>query len=119
MVPAEFGFLTAMTSLSLEGNKMTGLLPPSLEKWTRLESFEASNNLLTGTFPEFSHLTTLTSLDLSMFRFTGRLPSSLSGMSSLQKFSIATNAFSGPIPSDLWTLTDLRKLCNSTPHWPW
>ena len=118
MVPGEFGFLTHMTSLSLEGNKMTGSLPPSLEKWTRLEAFEASSNLLTGSFPEFSHLTTLTSLDLSMNQFTGRLPSSLSGMSSLQRFSIATNAFSGPIPSDLWTLTDLRKFCNSTPHLP-
>ena len=119
MVPGEFGFLTDMTLLSMEGNSVTGLLPPSLEKWTRLESFEASNNLLTGTFPEFfSRLSKLTSLDLSMNRFTGRLPSSLSGMSSLQIFSIATNAFTGPIPSDLWTLIALRKLCNSTPHWP-
>ena len=110
MVPGEFGFLTDMTSLSLEGNKITGSLPSSLEKWTRLESFQASNNLLTGTFPEFfSRLPRLTNLDLSLNRFTGKLPSSMSGMSSLQKISIATNAFSGPIPSDLWTLTTLRK----------
>ena len=111
MMPGEFGFLTDMTSLSLEGNKITGSLPSSLEKWTRLESFQASNNLLTGTFPEFfSRLPRLTNLDLSLNRFTGKLPSSMSGMSSLQKISIATNAFSGPIPSDLWTLTTLRKL---------
>ena len=119
MVPGEFGFLTDMTSLSLEGNKITGSLPSSLEKWTRLESFQASNNLLTGTFPEFfSRLSRLTNLDLSTNQFTGKLPSSLSGMSSLQKISIATNAFSGPIPSDLWTLTALRKLCYSSYHSP-
>ena len=54
-----------MTFLSVSGNALTGSIPPSLSSLTKLQEFRASDNALTGAFPDVSALRYLRVVDVS------------------------------------------------------
>lgn len=51
-LPSEFGLLTALEFLWLQGNSLTGTVPSSLGALTRLRELQIHNNFFTGALPE-------------------------------------------------------------------
>jgi Leucine-rich repeat (LRR) protein len=99
-IPPDFGRLKALRILDLSWNNLGGSIQ-ALCNCTRLKWIELSWNIFTGTIPtEFGRLVDLERLDLSVNNYLGgSIPTSLSNCTSLREFSIESNNFTGPIPS--------------------
>ena len=97
---------THVTVIELDGNKLTGTLPATLNQLTALVSFRASSNRLTGSIPELSGLTALRSFSVHNNQLTGSIPS-LSGLTALERLYVHNNRLTGSIPK-LGGLTALR-----------
>lgn len=114
---------THVTMVSLSGNNLRGYLPPSLPYLTRLQSFYATYNPLSGSLPRLGAFRFMrifevggSSSDIYMSgtlprlppsietffaaaqRFTGSIPP-LSGLPKLKEFLVQLNQLSGPIPT--------------------
>jgi hypothetical protein len=67
---------------------------------TALESLHLQSNLLTGIVPtQIGRLTALNELRLQFNQFTGTLPSEMSRLTRLSRFLVNNNALFGPIPT--------------------
>ena len=110
-VPAELGELSALKSLHLGVNRLTGEFPGEIGKLTNLhEIYAGGGNRFTGGFPpELANLTELRHLWLSNARMGGPLPD-LSGLSLLAILHLGGNGFTGPLPAWLGGLPKLRVL---------
>ena len=129
-LPDELGDLTALTTLYLWGNKLSGPIP-DLSGLTGLTHLVLSSNQLTGEIawlggltklttvylwgnelsgpiPDLTGLTGLIYLSLSQNKLTGELPD-VSGLTKLQELYLWGNQLSGTIP-DLSSLTALKHL---------
>ena len=129
-LPDELGDLTALTTLYLWGNKLSGPIP-DLSGLTGLTHLVLSSNQLTGEIawlggltklttvylwgnelsgpiPDLTGLTDLIYLSLSQNKLTGELPD-VSGLTKLQELYLWGNQLSGTIP-DLSSLTALKHL---------
>jgi hypothetical protein len=96
--------------ISLEGNGLTGSLPPETSLMP-LTTFTLSKNHLRGPIPkDLSQFSALARLDLSSNLLSSSLPSQLGRLSDLKFVSLASNALSGPIPSELGLLQKLLRL---------
>jgi Leucine-rich repeat (LRR) protein len=134
--PDSIIFLTALTSIDLSSNDITGVVPAAFwSNLTKLRSIYLNNNALSGSIPEsIGNMTGLTDLIIHTNLFSGQLPNALWSLTSLEKieinsclfqgqipgsignlknltsFCVGNNSFSGSIPSGLWTLSKLEKL---------
>lgn len=71
-IATEFGKLTALFYLGLEGNRFTGTIPTQIGQLSLLVKLEIRNNSLTGTIPfEFGQLSMLTSFAISRNHLIG------------------------------------------------
>jgi len=93
-------------------NDVVGQIPPivgDLPYLTSLRFFQLSN--LTGSIPQtITKLTRLQVLDLSSNHLTGPIPDFLSQIKSLEQVYLFSNSFSGPIPSSLSLLPNIFDL---------
>ena len=125
--PTALNQLTALKSLTLNNNQLTGAIPsltglaalehvdirtnrltgplPSLTGLTALKGVFAAFNDLSGPIPPLSGLTALNNLTINNNRLSGPIPS-LSGLKALSSFLVSDNQLTGSIP-DLSTLTSL------------
>ena len=86
---------SVVISSTLWGVPAIGTLP-SLASYTALTTLAITGNILTGTIPDtFSALTALQYLDLSSNNLNGTLPSSITSLQSLQCLSVANNYLNG------------------------
>ncbi|KAJ3226291.1 hypothetical protein HDU81_007368, partial [Chytriomyces hyalinus] len=131
-IPDAFSGLNKLTNLDLSDNALTGALPCSLCLLTGLLSLDLSNNHLSGEFPALPS-SNLETLYISSNKFTGPIPTvfghprkleklvvdynhfsvipaSVSQLSCLDDLSISGNPISSKIPSEIWTLKELRVL---------
>jgi Leucine rich repeat len=84
--------LTFIKELNLVGADLTGTIPSSLGRLTRLTHLELNNNFLTGTIPsEIARITNLRTLILSSNGITGIIPEELGDLSSLTTFQVGGN----------------------------
>ncbi|GJZ26680.1 kinase-like domain-containing protein [Tanacetum coccineum] len=103
----------------LWGNKLTGVLPPSLSNCSKLVTLEMSDNnfsgkltidfsKLRGPIPDaIGNLSLLTKLYLYSNKLEGHIPSSIGNCTKLTVFSLADNRLSGKIPKQIIQLPSL------------
>ena len=86
-------------SLELEGNNLTGEIPPELGDLACLEELDLSGNRLKGDIPpEVADLPSLWRLDLSGNQLTGSIPVALGKHWRLQELDLSSNELGGSIP---------------------
>ncbi|KAF3946325.1 hypothetical protein CMV_027397 [Castanea mollissima] len=86
MVPPALGKLVNLENLTLSANNLSGELPVTLTKLTKLKELISSNN------------------------FTGRMPDFFQSWKQLEKLDIQAKGFEGPIPSSISILINLTEL---------
>uniref|UniRef100_A0ACD5VH84 Uncharacterized protein n=1 Tax=Avena sativa TaxID=4498 RepID=A0ACD5VH84_AVESA len=110
-IPASIGRLPSLVTLALFSNRLSGTLPPDLGKNSSypLTSIYVDYNEITGVIPEglcsngnFQSLTAINN------RLTGSIPAGLAGCATLNDLRLDNNQLSGDVPEALWTATQLR-----------
>lgn len=93
-LPNEIGWLTELVKLNLSrNNKLTGPLPVSIGKLTKLRDLRITSCRFTGEFPDISDLQELTNIEMEFNRFEGEFPVSFSTLPKLKKINIKYNKF--------------------------
>ncbi|KAH0939936.1 hypothetical protein HID58_007397, partial [Brassica napus] len=130
-IPPSFANLNQLTTLSLVSNKLsgnfplpcitqshkvvrviTGTLPPNISALCNLETFEASENIFTGTLPSTLFNTpSLTYIDLKDNQLNAILEfGNISSPSKLERLSLGNNHFKGSLPISILSLVNLYSL---------
>ncbi|MCC5643666.1 TIR domain-containing protein, partial [Nostoc sp. CHAB 5824] len=104
-LPPEFGQLTNLQSLNLDGNQLSSL-PPEFGQLTNLQSLNLDGNQLSSLPPEFGQLTNLQSLNLSSNQLSS-LPREIRQLSNLKKLDLRRNPV--PIPPEILGSKDLNQ----------
>ena len=100
-----------VTHVDLQGNGLSGVIPPELGNLANLQFLWLSGNGLVGAIPsELGRLSNLQSLGLYNTRLTGSIPPELGGLSYLGRLFLGDNQLSGAIPSELGRLSHLELL---------
>ncbi|RWR97653.1 MDIS1-interacting receptor like kinase 2-like protein [Cinnamomum micranthum f. kanehirae] len=109
LVPEELGQLNNLELLDLSVNNFEGPIPKQIEKCTKLRSLKLNSNNLNGSIPfQIGNLEGLaTILDLSQNSLSGEIPSQLSKLSKLEKLNISHNMLNGSIPSSFKEMISL------------
>ena len=108
-LPPELGDLTSLTELSLQNNGLSGPLPPELGNLTNLKALYLTGNNLSGPIPpELGNLTSLQSLSLRSNNLSGPLPPELGGLASLVWLYLSRNGLTGPIPESILQIDRLK-----------
>ena len=110
-IPPELGNLAGLKTLSLQLNSLTGGIPPELGNLANLEWLRLTVNDLTGGIPpELGNLAGLKILALGWNSLTGGIPPELGNLADLESLQLQRNDLTGGIPSELGNLAKLRWL---------
>ena len=110
-IPPELGTMAHLEFALLDSNNLTGSIPPELGNLTNLLALGLGNTNLTGSIPpELGDLTNLRSLNLLRNNLTGSIPPELGRLSNLIGLVLSENNLTGSIPPELGDLTNLRTL---------
>ncbi|GJP49227.1 hypothetical protein CLOM_g8465 [Closterium sp. NIES-68] len=134
-LPAAVTAMTALESLHLDMNAISGSLPSGLSALTRLSSLVLGQNRIVGQLPEeigalsslvnldlgenyfhgvppdsWSNLTNLHLLSLYRLHLTAAFPPSWSALASLSSFTFSSSAASGPFPAFLTQLRSIERI---------
>ncbi|KAL3812334.1 hypothetical protein ACJIZ3_013602 [Penstemon smallii] len=106
-IPDAVGNLPFLESLMFHKiTNLTGTIPSSITKLTRLKSLTISWTNISGQIPSFlSELKALTSLDLSFNNFNGQIPPELAQLRNLTGLRLDRNQLTGSIPESFGELT--------------
>ncbi|KAL6875577.1 hypothetical protein ACP4OV_013090 [Aristida adscensionis] len=124
-----------VTSINLAGRGLSGTLPSSLSSLTALESLQLQGNALTGAVPSLAGMSSLATLVLDNNAFTSlgsdflkgltslvelsldhlplepwSVPDAIAGCAQLQTFSAFNASLTGPFPAVLVKLTSLESI---------
>ncbi|KAJ6876365.1 MDIS1-interacting receptor like kinase 2-like [Populus alba x Populus x berolinensis] len=99
----------SLTILNLSFNKLTGIIPASLENLKNLHLLNLGNNNLFGPI-QINNLTHLDTLQIYSNRLSGNLPRDVCLGGLLLYFSADDNYFTGPIPKSLRNCSSLLRL---------
>ncbi|XP_022984886.1 probable inactive receptor kinase At4g23740 [Cucurbita maxima] len=98
--PSDFSNLQNLSSLYLQYNEFSGPLPLDFSIWNNLSVIDLSNNLFNGSIPSsISKLSHLTALNLANNSFTGEIPDL--DIPSLQRLDLSNNNLTGNVPHSL------------------
>ncbi len=110
-IPSTLGRLTKLRWLNLSINQLSGEIPSELGGLMNLQELYLSNTQLSGKIPStIGDLTNLKVLHLSYNQLSGKIPSTLGGLINLQWLDLSGNQLSGKIPSELGGLANLQYL---------
>ena len=92
--------LSAVTSLDLSANNLSGDIPEDMGYLRGLHSLNISHNQLTGSIPhELGEITNLEALDISCNELSGRIPETFANLNFLGYLNLSNNNLSGRIPN--------------------
>ena len=110
-LPPELGDLTHLRWLVLDGNELTGAIPAELGNLAQLRTLVLDNNKLTGPIPPaLAELSQLTTLNLTGNSLNGPIPPQLGALPRLDSLQLGNNELTGPIPAELGDLSSLQWL---------
>ncbi|CAI5981948.1 unnamed protein product [Closterium sp. NIES-65] len=110
-LPADVTAMTALETLHLDMNRITGSLPAGLSALSRLSSLVLGQNQIVGQLPEeLGALTDLVTLSLYRLPVTADFPPSWAALASLSFFSFSSAAASGPFPAFLTQLPNIQHI---------
>ena len=102
---------TAVRTLSLRGNNLTGSIPPEIGQLSSLDWLMLDANNLTGSIPaEIGNLPLLRDLFLAYNNLTGTIPPEIGNLDSLRVLNLNSNNLSGSIPPEIGRLARVRYL---------
>uniref|UniRef100_A0A804Q8C7 Leucine-rich repeat-containing N-terminal plant-type domain-containing protein n=1 Tax=Zea mays TaxID=4577 RepID=A0A804Q8C7_MAIZE len=100
-IPADIGSCTELRHLYLQGNQLDGQVPEGFFDLGLLQRLDLSNNRIAGgVSPGFNRLQRLATLYLENNSLNGTLPSNLD-LPKLQLFNVSRNNLTGPVPKSL------------------
>ncbi|CAN8328746.1 unnamed protein product [Cochlearia groenlandica] len=111
-IPVLFGSsLLTLEVLDLSSCSITGTIPTSLSRLSRLLVLDLSKNSISGNIPlSLTSLQNLSVLDLSSNSINGLIPVSIVSLSKLQRLNLSHNRLSSSIPPSLGDLSALLEL---------
>ncbi len=110
-IPPELGNLANLKRLDLYLNDLTGEIPPELGNLANLIELDLYYNQLNGEIPpELGNLANLTSLRLSENQLSGEMPPELGNLANLEELLLNDSQLSGEIPPELGNLANLKTL---------
>ncbi|XP_047162125.1 receptor-like kinase TMK4 [Vigna umbellata] len=101
-----------VSSINIASRSLTGTLPPDLNSLSQLTSLSLQGNALSGALPSLANLSMLETVFLGGNNFTSIPDGCFQGLSSLQSLSMADSFNLAPwrIPAELTQSTNLVKL---------
>ncbi|TKY60696.1 inactive receptor kinase [Spatholobus suberectus] len=96
--PDTISRLSALQTLSLRSNVISGHFPSDFSNLRNLSFLYLQFNNLSGPLPDFSAWKNLTVVNLSNNHFNGSIPASLNNSTQLAGLNLANNSLSGEIP---------------------
>ena len=114
-LPSQFGQLSKLTHLSLQGCGLIKALPTQIGRLTALLHLDLGINYLTSSVPtEIGQLTLLQYFNIARNKFINDFPYQVGSLKNLEYFSITDNSLvtkdSGYLPLELTNLTKLKYL---------
>lgn len=109
MLPASLGDLHRLTILDLSSGNMLGPVPRSIANMTHLTQLDLGYNYLSS-LPPLGTLTQLMAIDVADNRMTGNFPVSVCNLTSLVLLELSDNQLSGTLPPCIGRLTKLVSL---------
>ncbi|KAK9689527.1 hypothetical protein RND81_09G064800 [Saponaria officinalis] len=101
-IPPSIGKLTKLSVVLLTSNNLSGPIPNSFGKLTKLITFHLHDNRLTGLIPtSLGNLRELNAIDFSNNQLTGSIPANLGILPAFFFLLLTNNKLSGPIPPSL------------------
>ncbi|KAL5995721.1 hypothetical protein ACLOJK_025790 [Asimina triloba] len=99
-------------AVNLSANQISGgMNGRSIFSCSKLKSFQAADNRLSGPFPSgIGNLRTISCLDLRRNNLSGALPEPLTGLKNLKWLLLGENQFTGEIPAEVGRLASLLVL---------
>lgn len=99
-----------LTHLTLDANRLKGILPKSIWKIEHLIELNLSCNSLCGEIPPaVSKLKSIEWMDLSGNKLSGRIPRAIGGCCRLKVLNLSRNEFTGPVPTSLARCLELEE----------
>ena len=96
-----------VTSLELDGNGLSGVLPPELGNLTNLRELDLYDNEVSGPLPEsLGNLANLASLYLDRNELSGPLPLSLGNLTNLEDLNLRNTELCAPLDADFQAWLD-------------
>ena len=105
---------TNLVYLDFHGNKLSGVIPPTIGLSTALTYLDFGSNSIAGSIPtSMVALTKLVYLDLSVNRINGQIPASIGSLASLTTLLLNNNRLTGGFPAGLATFTGMTALSSA------
>ncbi|KAK7849629.1 mdis1-interacting receptor like kinase 2 [Quercus suber] len=110
-LPKEFGKLTSLLELMLNGNQLSGNIPLELGLLTNLEYLDLSTNKFTNSIPKnVGTLLKLNYLNMSNNKFSQGIPVELCNLAHLSQLDLSYNLLEREIPSQIHKMQSLEVL---------
>jgi hypothetical protein len=109
-IPDIFGSLSNMQTIRLNDNDFTGLIPASFASLKNCIVMILSGNSLIGKIPKELAETQARTLNLSHNQLSGQIPSELFTLSELKILNLQNNNLSGTIPNEIGDATSISNI---------
>ncbi|KAI7725899.1 hypothetical protein M8C21_007915, partial [Ambrosia artemisiifolia] len=110
ILPPEFTNLPNLLNLDLTRNYLNGTIPPAWGSMGQILNISMIGNRLTGSIPkELGNISTLTTLTVEDNMMSGMIPEELGNLASIERLFLNSNFFSGRLPASFANLTTLKE----------
>jgi Leucine-rich repeat (LRR) protein len=100
-----------VTVLSLLQNKLTGKIPATISKLSKLETIDFRINKISGSLPAtLTSMVSLKELRVHDNLLTGAIPADIGNLVNLEHLALSKNSFTGQVPASIGNLTKIYSL---------